>query len=330
MLADALHRELPGLEFSISERQTEYPSCHSLPSDKTLLSAIAPDEMNLFSRSVEKLAGEDNTVKMLLSAAKRYPYASSLSDFAYLSRLAAANEIADKMTAARLAGGDIGRAIFSGVGEDRVCAGASSLDSHARWKALQYYSARFFEPLMAVARCDSGKVSFYISNEQRIPFSGTIEYRIQDAKNQTVYKNVEPCAMDSTSAKKVMERDLSEYITGHENEYYLEYFLKENNSVFSHRTLLFVPEKHFSFQNPNIRAEIVGSDHRFSITLTADAFAKDVELDFGTADAVFKDNCFDITSSAPIKISFTVTGAMETAYNLRESLKIRTIYDVKH
>ena len=118
----------------------------------------------------------------------------------------------------------------------------------------------------------------------------------------------------------------SSYHTTH--TYYLEYSLKEGASTLSSGVLLFVPEKHFRFKKPNIRAEIVGSDRKFSIMLMSDAFVKDLELDFIDADAVFSQNYIDITSDNPVKISFSITGGLETAYHLNNSLQMRSVYDL--
>ena len=52
------------------------------------------------------------------------------------------------------------------------------------------------------------------------------------------------------------------------------------------------------------------------------------ELDFLDADAVFAENYIDITADAPVKISFSVTGGLETAYHLTNSLRMRSVYDL--
>ena len=98
---------------------------------------------------------------------------------------------------------------------------------------------------------------------------------------------------------------------------------------FSAGTMLFVPEKHFAFLDPKIKAEVVGSDRRFSILLSAEAYAKAVEIKFSDTDAVFFDNYVDLTDSVPVKISFTLMGESKTASELNSTLHIMSIYDVK-
>ena len=53
-----------------------------------------------------------------------------------------------------------------------------------------------------------------------------------------------------------------------------------------------------------------------------------MEINFDGVDAVFDDNYFDLTSEAPVKINFTVTGGMETAYHLKDVLEMKSVFDL--
>ena len=134
-------------------------------------------------------------------------------------------------------------------------------------------------------------------------------------------------AAAKNSSKKLFTKDLSEYVSGHEEEYYLEYYIREGLSISSRGTLLFTEPKNFRFADPKIDAKIVGRDKRYSITLSANAYAKDVEIDFGDADAVFYENYVDLTQNAPYKISFVLVNGEDSAEALAGSLKIRSLYD---
>ena len=324
-LADCLNNAAPNLEYSILDKAHEYIKAPSLPSEKTLRSVVPEGERNLFSESVEAIADEGAIADMLLSVSKNYPYPATLSDFAYASALASAKRVGERVKECRMSLGETGRAVFSKLGDGDVRISSSAIDSFARWKPLQYYSARYFAPVALYAEVTPSGILFSASNEQRNDFIGTIEYRIADSSNHTIYKNSEACEFSAMSARRLFTRDLSEYISGHEREYYLEYYLKEGSSVVSRNTLLFVPEKYFKFEKPNINWQVSGFDRKFSITLTSDKFIKGLEIDFDGADAVLSENYIDVTSDAPIKISFTVTGALESASRLNDAVKIRTV-----
>ena len=327
-ITDMLESAVPDLDFALSESAPEYISYPSLPAIKTTMDVLEPDERNLFSYSMEKMAKKEDIQKMLLMVADRYPYPTDLADFTYAASLAASYKVGEAVRSARLSRGKEGRAIFNRLGDPTPVVSASSIDSRARWKALQYHASRHFAPVALYVQNEGYNVSFSASNVRKHVCLGIVEYRIADSSNKTVFSASEPCEIAAGEARRLFVRDFSEYVKGNERDYYLEYSLKEGASTLSHGTLLFVPEKHFRFKKPNIRAEIVGSDRKFSVTLTSDVFVKDLELDFLDADAVFAENYIDITADAPVKISFSVTGGLETAYHLTNSLRMRSVYDL--
>lgn len=325
----ALAEALPDLKVRVGEIGDDYLSTPSLPSMKTIRASISEDERSLFSYSIEAIAEEGAIRDMLLSVADRYPYPSDLSAFAYASALASAHKVGNWVKSSRLSLGQSGRGIFNRLNDREMTISSSAIDVRGRWKPLQYYSARHFAPVSVYADYQGGSVDFSVSCQRRLDLVGSLEYRIADASNFTVYKNSLPIEVSAMTAPKVHTADISEYINGHEREYYLEYLIKEGDYVISRSTLLFVPEKHFAFKKPKLKTVITGQDKRFSITIASDVFVKDMELGFDGVDAVFEDNYFDMTSDAPIKINFTVTGGMETAFHLKDVLETRSVVDLK-
>lgn len=327
-ITDAINLASPELGFSIAKDFAKYSAHPSLPCTKTLNSAISRKGRNPTSREMEKISDTQTTSKMLAGIVEKYPYPAGLEDLSYVSQLAQASKISGFIKTMRLSEGAAGRAVFDGLGDSKIVASPSAIDSAARRKALGFYAHKFFSPIALYADNDNGKILFSVSSQRKLDFSGTLEYRIADAKNVTIYRNTEELEFEGMSTKKLFTRDLSEYIKGHEQEYYLEYILRESTSVIYSDVLLFVPEKHFAFEDPDISFDITGSDKRFSITLTAKAFAKDVELCFDGVDGVLSDNYVCLTQNSPIKLTLNVWSGIETARNLKNALEIRSIYDL--
>jgi beta-mannosidase len=318
----------PDLAVAVWEKFPEYTSCPSLPSDRTVAAIVPEDERNLFSHSIEKLSSDESIKKMLMSVAERYPYPGNLSDFSYASALASASRVKENVFRARLSGNKQ-RAIFGTLSDERAIVSPSAIDCACRWKPLQYHSMRNFSPLAIYAEAEGCRVTFSVSNARKNDLIGSLEYRIVDASNLTIFKSSEPCEVSAFSTQVVLTKDFSEHLEGHLRDYYLEYSIKEGVTYPCSNTLLFVPEKHFKFKKPDIKAEVVGADRRFNITLSANCFVKDLELNFEGVDAIFSENYIDLTSSAPVKIAVTLTGALETAYHLGRILKLRSVYNIK-
>lgn len=318
----------PDLSVVALDERNKYPSYPSLPCEKSLNAWLLAGERNLFSDKVES-SGADKVRQMILSSSESYLYAESLSDFAYVSGVNAANRIKDYVANTRAVRGTLGRAIYRSLGDSEFCVSDSSLDAYARWKPLQYVSARAFAPvLMRAESKGEGYVVFFVSNERRLGFVGTLEYRIVDNLNNVIYSETAPVDVERGTARLMFARDLGKYIKGHEREYYLEYVLRDPTGIHTRDVLLFTEPKRFKFSDPDIKVEITGADRRFSVTLTAKAFASMVEISFPETEVVLQDNYFDITSGAPIKISLSVTGGIETAQHLSRTVRIRSLYDL--
>ncbi len=329
-IGERLHAVAPGLDFKIYGERPVYHGVPSLPTPRTLDEYLKPDERNLFCEKIEGSDGE-RVANMVLLASRNYPYATSLSGFSYVSGLTSADEARNLVTRARVARGASGRAIFNTLGDAEFGASPSALDTAARWKALQYTAVEMFAPVMVYGEhIGAGKLSFRVSNEQRKSYVGTLEYRLLDRTNRQITSASLECVVEAGSVSDALIADVGEHILGRERDCYVEYTLRDGVSQTSRGTIFFVPKKHFNFADPEIRHEIVGSDRRFSVTLTAAAFAADVEISFEDCDAVLFDNYFDITSSAPIKIAFNVIGGIETAEHLARTIRIRSVYDLKY
>lgn len=324
-----LHAALPDLDVNILDEAPSYVTSASLPSMKTIRAIISEDERSLFSYSIEQIAEKGAMNEMLRSVAERYPYPADLSEFGYASALASAHKIGDSVKRSRMNPGESGRAIFNRLSDHNLTISPSAIDYRARWKPLQYYASRHFAPISVYAEAEGLSVRFLASSRRRSDFVGTLEYRVADASNYTVYKNSLPLDLSAMTSREIHIADLSEYVSGHEREYYLEYCVKEGATPLSRKTMLFVPEKHFAFKKPIIRAAVDGHDRRFSITLSTGVFVKDLELGFDGVDAVFEDNYIDLTADAPVKINFTVIGAPVTANHLKDVLEMRSVFDLK-
>ena len=325
-VTESLRRINQDFEFSIEDKPASYPSVKSLASYKTLCERLEPSERNLLSEKVERDA-DGCIVDIIALTAKDYLYASNIYDFAYISQLSEAARAEEAVMRARVARGAT-RAVFSSLGRALGVVGDGLLDFSLRHKVLSYKASEFFAPTVAYARMMGSTLELYASNESRADFDGVVEYAVIDSKNKVIHKEEQLCRIDFSTSRLLFTRDLGDLISGHENEYYVEYSLKSGSNTIYKNTLLLAEPKRFKYEDPEIEAYISGSDKKYSITISAKAFAQGVELDFLGCDAVFNDNYFDITSSAPMKISFNVLGGVTTAEKLQSELRIKSVYDI--
>jgi beta-mannosidase len=261
--------------------------------------------------------------------AEKYPYPPDFASFSYASALAAANKVGAFIRDARLGEGKAGRAVFSRLSDSELKISSSAIDHRGRWKPLQYYSKRFFAPVRLYAVANSSDVRFYAVNGKKSLLSAVMEYKIIDRDNRVIYDGARQVELSAMSADSLFTIDFSEYVEGHESEYCLEYCLREGTTLLSRDVLLFVPEKHFDFKKPSIKSVINGEGKKFSITLAADCFVKDLEIDFDGVDIRLSDNYLDLTSDAPVRVEFTVLDSAYNTQNLKDALILRSVSDLR-
>jgi beta-mannosidase len=90
----------------------------------------------------------------------------------------------------------------------------------------------------------------------------------------------------------------------------------KNGAEVSAGSVLFCRPKHFRFKSPNLKAAADGD----SITITADAYAKSIEIDCPDSDMLLSDNYFDLN------------GGQKTVKILRGkagTLRLRSVYDIR-
>ncbi len=325
--AERMQSMRPDLEFSMITGFAKYPETPSLPTEKSCFDLLGDGERNLFSEAAMRLT-EGRSVELLEDISENYLCPRDLSEAAYLSGLVASDRVGAAVMRARL-DPEGGRAVFESLTDDRRLLSGSTVDCFGRRKALHYKVENIFRPLCVFAERDGYSVGFSVSNERRLAFIGVLEFKIVDNRNRVIYKEIVDCQVAKNASKKIMTRDLSEYLKDHENEYYLEYYIKEGLTTASRGTLLFTKPKSFKLLDPKLHAEIAGRDRRYSITLSAEAFAKGVEISFAEHEAVLFENYLDLTQNAPYKISFTLLSGEDSTYALAKSIKLRSLYDIK-
>ena len=325
--AAMLSEASPDFVYSEWDAPAEYPSAYAMASAAVIEKEIPEEARNLFSEEMES-GRERELHTALLDAAELYPYASDAAEFSYISQLTQADIVGAALLRERMNRGKGGRAVFDGLGTERELLSRSALDKNGGCKALVYAARRAFSPVAVSVSNDGGVMSFTASNESRKVFDGRIKYRLADNGNNTVAEGEIPCLVDPAMAKTVGEVDLSEKISGRERELYLEYALYDGTTLAYRAVEMLVEAKRFKLLDPNIRVMISGSDKRFTLSVSATAFARGVELSFGDLPVHISDNFVDLTTPAPVKLTLTAR-RMETLDELRAALKVRSAYDVK-
>ena len=97
---------------------------------------------------------------------------------------------------------------------------------------------------------------------------------------------------------------------------YLYFAFSENGKELSSGTVIFTLPKYFNFQNPKLKCSINGN----KITVSAESFAKYVEIYSETEDMILSDNFFDMEAGSK---------TVEILSGNPKNIKLRSVYDIK-
>jgi beta-mannosidase len=182
----------------------------------------------------------------------------------------------------------------------------SSIDYFGRWKALHYFAKRFFAPVLASACEDGTRVSLHVSNESTTDIAGIMYWRILSNDSSILSEGKESAEVGKLSSLEIISLDFSRLLDTENKKRtsYLEFkFCIDDNTV-SRGTVLFVPEKHYGFTDPEIALTLLEKDGNYMLRLRSRSFARFVEVSVADHDIVFSDNYFDMSADEEKEIFF--------------------------
>ena len=303
----------------------------SFPAVKTIEQFTAPEDRNIFSYVMEKHqknAGANGKILQYMS--QMYLYPESLELLVYVSQLLQAEAIRYGVEHFRRNRGRCMGCVYWQLNDCWPVASWSSIDYYGRWKALHYFAKRFFAPVLLSCE-EEGALSssmnvneenrrirkaarFCVTNETGERITGVIRWSLRDASSRIHQQGqycveAEPLSVCSFPQMEFTEADM--------RRWYLSYELWIGDRRVSHGSSLFVPPKHFEFEDPQLEVWQEG----VMVCIRSSAFAKGVELGNKDGDLLLSDNYFDM--DAGVERVRVMQGSME-------GLSVRSIYSLAH
>jgi beta-mannosidase len=102
--------------------------------------------------------------------------------------------------------------------------------------------------------------------------------------------------------------------------------LYDGEECVSRQTALFAKEKDMTLPNPELHWDVTQEDDRLVISLTANAFARYVELKLAGADVVFSDNYFDVPAGWTVSVSAPIPAGWSLD-QVKQALRFQSLCD---
>lgn len=302
----------------------------SFPSIRTVESFTESEDRNIFSYVMEK--HQRNAAangKIMNYMEQTYLYPNSFDTLIYASQLLQADAIRYGVEHFRRNRGRCMGTIIWQLNDCWPVASWSSIDYYGRWKALHYYAKRFFAPLLLSCQEESiltqdanpnaeeyelqKSIHLCVTNDFMEEAEVTVSFAVRNSDAEILRgesKTVKIAARSCTWLPQVEMPELKE------RGEYVSYEMKQGTEIIGSGTVLFTVPKFFFFKNPNLAVRVEGDE----LVVTADAFAKSVEIRNANDDFILSDNFFDINGGER---------RVKILKGEPEGIEVRSVYDIR-
>ena len=304
----------------------------SFPCEKTVNSFTKKEDRNIFSRVMER--HQRNTSangKILNYLSNTFLYPRDFPTLLYASQLLQAEAIRYGVEHFRRNRGRCMGTLYWQLNDIWPVASWASIDYYGRYKALQYAAKRFYAPVL-LSCMETGekdtrpsvimeekeypyetKARLCVTNDTLETMEGTVHWALRNHTGKVISEHSQKISVPKLSVLWLDELDFQKTDVEH---HYFSYELIVNGKELSCGTVLFTAPKHFEFSDPHLRYEIKGDE----ITVSADAYARCVEIDSPDSDFILSDNYFDMNAGRKtVKI---LEGTPKTVV-------LRSVYDIR-
>ncbi len=304
----------------------------SLPSKRTIETFTDdPKDMNIFSYIMEKHQRQYGANGKIMNYMQQmYLYPSDFENVIYASQLLQADAVRYGVEHFRRNRGRCMGAIVWQLNDCWPVISWSSIDYCGRWKALHYAEKRFFAPLMISCQeegmmtqeADMNREHFVfeksirlnVANETREEHLVQVSWALRNAKAEVLrdggITELKVPALSSVWLDKVLFPDIDIFSE------YVSYELRQDGKTISEGTVIFSYPKYFRYEEPHLSYRV----EKDNIIVSADTYAKGVEIQNAAEDLVLSDNYFDMNGNEKhVKI---ISGEAK-------EIRLKSVYDIR-
>lgn len=325
LIEEAMARLLPSAVY-IPRIVDTVAASPSLMSEYSSLKYFGDDERNILSASMDSRMPKRRDA-LIESVMRSYRMPRDFGEWTYLSGVISGTEAAAAYLSV-MQEKSPALAPIAFLSETLPSISASVMDSSLRVKPMYHYISRYSRPAKAFATVEGGKIRFFITNLQTSVYSSKLAWSINDNRNKSILSDVVEFRVSPESTLEVYSFDAGDIIRGREEECYLRFFATDSLGAHSETTMFFVSPRRFRLIDPELYVDIIGANSDFTVTVSAKAYARAVELAFDPElELTLSDNYFDITSDVPVRLKLH-TERHTAVEILKRTLSVRSLYDV--
>ena len=301
----------------------------ALPSLETITGFAGTQDLSMEAPVMlhhERSVGGNDKILYYLTDRFRLP--ASFSDLVYLTQIQQAEAIRIAVEHWRRNRPRCSGALYWQLNDCWPVTSWASIDYQGRWKALQYAARRFYAPLALSLEEDRCHVRVFVANDHPHSWKGTWCWSLETLNGEMVETGSAEVSASPISATFLSEFDFSRAVKKHgAARLVFTAGIYKDGQCLSRQTVLFAKEKNITLPDPELHWKVSQEGKHMVIALTANAFARFVELRLEGADSIFSDNYFDLPACGTIQILCALPDGW-TMEQTKLALRVRSVADV--
>jgi len=197
----------------------------------------------------------------------------------------------------------------------------SGIDYYGRWKAMQYFVKKSFEPVITSAVVEDGILQVNVISDLIHPQKITSELKIITLSGKTVWSRNQDINLKENDNIIILDEDLEKLISNRKanNLILVMNTIYDNKNI--ENTFLFSKVKNLKLKKPDIKVTTKENKQGYTITLSSNTFVKNLQMSTDTKGK-WDDNYFDMLPNKKYTIQFTST---EKGLDFSKLIKLKSI-----
>ncbi|MGQ7869757.1 beta-mannosidase [Sunxiuqinia sp. sy24] len=286
---------------------------YALPEDYDIVSEV----MNSHQRS--SIGNKTIEYYMLLD----YDQPKDFESFLYVNHVLQAEGIKFALEGHRRAMPFCMGSLYWQINDCWPVASWSSTDYYQRWKALQYYVKKGFEPVLVSPYIDGNFLKVGIVNDELREINAQLNLRMVNFDGEVAWEKSVLADVPANSSASYFDVNRYDFLRGKDSyQQVLVAEVLEGGKVIAKNVFYFRPVKEMKLPTPELNYEIASSEGGYRITIKTDQLAKNLFMTIGDEEGFFSDNYFDLLPGETAEITLSTSIAED---QLKEVFKIQTL-----
>ena len=202
----------------------------------------------------------------------------------------------------------------------------SSIDYKGRWKALQYYSRRFYSNVLVTPREEDEKLHVFVVSDRLQPVAAQLKLSVMDFNGQTLWDQQQSIEVQSLKSKSYLTVPLTTLLEGRDRKAVFVFVeLTSGGRTLSTNSYFFESFKNLTLPRPQLDVQVIAQRGGFKLNVATDKFARAVYLS-SPYQGAFVDNYFDLMPGRTVEVEFRTAKSVPLD-QFQKHLKIRSLAD---